>query len=789
VPARPRRLAAAALGLALAAGLVAAGGPAAAQTAADSTRAAGVRRLGRLAGPVRDRATQQPLPYATVEIVGQQRGAVVTRAGSFAIPEVPPGIYTVRARHVGYAPLDIPDVLVRPDKTTEVVIELDKRDLRAPTIVVQADPFAAAQAGPASQQDLSYEEVRRAPGSAADIARTVQALPGVSHASDQTSDLVVRGGAPNENLTLLDDVPIPNANHFPEYGGAGGAISMLNVELVRGVSFWSGGFPVQFGDKLSSVLEVKLRDGNRRELSGDLDISMAGAGLVLEGPFDGGRGSFLVNGRRSYIDLVAARLGTSTVPRYTDFQGKIGWQPDARTTLTLLGVAGFDAVAMDDEADSYSRGFDVLEVDQSQYAAGMTAKRLLGERGYLLATLHRSENNFEYDVRDRLRPGAEPDSAYFAASWEAETGVRARTLLRLWPSADVTVGGELRRVQWRHHSIAFADTAQEALPTPRPDSVRLVTFPRLDVRARGAGFESAAFASWEQRLGRGITATVGLRWEGFDYGGQRGWSPRGGVAGRVGDGWTWRASAGVFRQTPMAVQLTQTAAARRLPLLRADHFVVGVDHRLSRSTQVTLEAYVKRYRDLPVAPERGSYELVPEGTGDVRGLEVFVQRRMLQRWYGLASYSWSRSERTDRLYGTYADAWDYRHVLTLMAGVRPRRGLEVSARWRWIGGRPFTPFTSRFEVTPAGVVRPGTGWFVGFEAAHHGERLPAYHRLDLRVDQRRQIGRFHLVAFVDIENVYGRDNVLMQRYSHERAAAEAVYQWKLLPVGGLSLEF
>ena len=231
--------------------------------------AVGVGRLvGRLLGQARDWATQQPLPYASVQIVSIQRGAIATRTGGFEIPKLAPGMYTVRASRIGYAAVEIPDVLVRPGKTTQLVVELDKCELRAAPVVVRADPFAERRRVAASKQDLSYEEVRRAPGSAADVARTVQALPGVSHTSDQTSELVVRGGSPQENLTLLDDVPIPNPNHFPEYGGAGGVISMLNTELVRGVSFYTGGFPVQHGDKLSSVLEIKLRDGSRDEVSG-----------------------------------------------------------------------------------------------------------------------------------------------------------------------------------------------------------------------------------------------------------------------------------------------------------------------------------------------------------------------------------------------------------------------------------------------------------------------------------------------------------------------------------------
>ena len=141
------------------------------------------------------------------------------------------------------------------------------------------------------------------------------------------------------------------------------------------------------------------------------------------------------------------------------------------------------------------------------------------------------------------------------------------------------------------------------------------------------------------------------------------------------------------------------------------------------------------------------------------------------------------------MHGTFPDDWDYQHVLTLMAGYRPRHDFEVSARWRYIGGRPFTEFTSRFEVTSQGAVQPGTGYWVGFEGPWNSGRLPAYHRLDLRADHRRQLGRYQFVIFVDLENVYDCNNILLQRYSHENRDPEAVYQWQLLPVVGLTLEF
>jgi hypothetical protein len=291
-------------------------------------------------------------------------------------------------------------------------------------------------------------------------------------------------------------------------------------------------------------------------------------------------------------------------------------------------------VTLDDEQDSYSRGFDFVDARQTQYAGGLTWKRLLGLRGHALVTVHRSENNHVYDIRDRRRAGQAPEPVYLADVFEAETGLRARTTLRLQSATDVIFGGELRRARFRHWITAAADTAQEAFPTARPDSVRLVVQPSNEraIRAPRARCTRRRTAVAGKR--RGVSRRAVDR---FDFGGQEDWSPRAGLTWRPDEAWTLRTSAGLFHQTPFAIQLTQTQSTRRLPMQRAAHAVVGVDRRLGRGTQATVEAYVKQYDELPVAPARDSRELVAAGTGRVRGVEMFVQQRLLSRWYGLAS--------------------------------------------------------------------------------------------------------------------------------------------------------
>jgi hypothetical protein len=326
------------------------------------------------------------------------------------------------------------------------------------------------------------------------------------------------------------------------------------------------------------------------------------------------------------------------VPDYADFQGKVAWHPDDRNTVTLLGVGGVDRVSLEGGDDSYSRGFDIVEADQWQYAAGVSWKRLLAERGYSLLTVHQSQNDYRYDLRDRLRAGATPDSVYWSDSHETETGLRARAFLRLAPSLDLMWSGEVRHVAFEHQITAFADTAQDALPTAATDSVQLVTLPRNDVRRDDAGTKGGVFASLEKRYGA-WTMTAALRWDGFDYGGQHGWSPRGGLTRTIGSRWTARATAGVFHQTPAYTMLTQTPAARHLPFERALHYVVGADTRSVRGAQATSKRTSNSIATCRCAT-RGSQS---RAQGREKSVASKSCSNALDRWYGLAAYSGSRS--------------------------------------------------------------------------------------------------------------------------------------------------
>jgi hypothetical protein len=304
---------------------------------------------GTVKGQVHSRKPRTALPGVAVSLDGTELVSNTGGDGWFTLEGVPLGSYTVQFRMIGYRPLARPDVIVRPNRITFVDVELERLPVQLDGIVVVSGYFPDEEKQPTSITGYSGEEIRRAPGSAGDVSRIMATLPSVAKINDQSNSLIVRGGSPIENAFFVDNVEIPNVNHFPTQGTSGGAIGLLNVDFIQDVSFRTGGFSASYGDRLSSVMDIKLREGNRNEFDGQLDLNFAGFGGVAEGPLGSGRGAWLLSARRSYLDLIIklADVGSTVAPRYGDYQGKLVYDFSPNHKLMLLGVMGYDQMHSD----------------------------------------------------------------------------------------------------------------------------------------------------------------------------------------------------------------------------------------------------------------------------------------------------------------------------------------------------------------------------------------------------------------------------------------------------------
>ncbi len=236
-------------------------------------------------------------------------------------------------------------------------MELTSTILESDGVVVTAGYFHEAKDAVVSNRSMDFEEIRSDPGSAEDVQRAVQALPSVVSGSDSQNDIIVRGGMPGENLFIMDNIEIPNPNHFGYQGVGGGPVNMVNTYFIRKVDFYAGAFPAKYGDKASSVMDISLRDGNRERYAGHFYLGMSGAGAMAEGPLPGKKGSWILSARKSFLDLIISSTGLSAVPKYYSLQGKISYDINSKNKLLIKGIYGNDKIKIEDEGTGgYSRG-------------------------------------------------------------------------------------------------------------------------------------------------------------------------------------------------------------------------------------------------------------------------------------------------------------------------------------------------------------------------------------------------------------------------------------------------
>jgi hypothetical protein len=301
------------------------------------------RKTGVVAGRVLDKGTNEPLAGANVVVVGTGLGASTNIEGDFRIEFVPIGVCAVRVSAVGYAPFTKSDVVVSIARPAELHIPLIEASIELDSVQVTARYFQKLPETPLSTFVQSNEEIRRLPGGLEDVVRAISILPGIARVDAGRNDLIIRGGAPSENLFLIDNIEVPNINHFGTQGATGGPLSFVNLDYVEGTSFSTGGFGVQYGDKLSSVLSINLRDGRKDRIGGKATISASQFGLNLEGPVDHS-GSFVFSARRSYLDFIFKAAGLSFVPEYWDFLAKGEYRLGRNDRLSVLGIAALDNV-------------------------------------------------------------------------------------------------------------------------------------------------------------------------------------------------------------------------------------------------------------------------------------------------------------------------------------------------------------------------------------------------------------------------------------------------------------
>lgn len=762
--------------------------------------------VGAVRGTVTDSAGQ-PAPDSAICVQGAERCDVADRDGRFAIAGVRAGTYQLEIIAPGRPAFLSEAVDVRAGLDSLVDITLPDVQTIQQSVTVTAPAFMMPGEITTSGFLVSASEVLNSAGALQDVARYVQTLPGaVIGTDDFRNDLIVRGGSPLENLYIVDNIEIPNINTFATFASAGGTVSILDAALLQDVTFLTGGFPAAYGNRTSSVLQVTQREGSRDAVSGRATVGFAGVGAVVEGPIGHSRsGSWVVSARRSFLDLVTDDVGIGGVPVLYTLNAKAVYDLSARDRVWFVNVSGIDRIRLGLTEDSDpTEELSNLDIRYSgrRSATGVNWQRLFGTSGVGLFGLTYSRATVSQRVADLIRNGIPPPGTPIDAqisagsvvfredSTETELTGKYDLTLYLPTVGKLQTGVSLKRFGVRYDTASpfGSDSPFFAVADANP----------FQLRERVTPYQFGTYVQSTRQIGARVNATVGVRFDRYEYLDASALSPRLGLDVKATSRWTLRAAYGRYEQQPFFLFVAAYPDNRSLQPFRADHYVGGASYDIDPATRFTIEAYRKTYRDYPVSSQIPSlslanvgdtfairdvlFPMASAGEGTATGVELFVERKPgVGRWHGRTSVAFSRTRYAGLDGVLRPGSFDYPVVVNVVGGYQLSPRWDVSARLAYLAGRPFTPF----DVAASSAQRRGV-----FDLAQvNAQRAPDYFRLDLRVDRRFTVAGRDVSAFVGVQNVTGRRNVASYAWDRRQNVSRVNEQLGVFPILGLDWRF
>ena len=765
-------------------------------------------------GTVIDKSNRQPLEFINVMIVGLNKGGVTNAEGKFSIGQVPPGIYRLQASAIGYKTVTTPEYILST-RDLHIQIEMEENQTELEGVTVTASPFRRDIESPVSLRIIGLQEIEKSPGANRDISRIVQSYPGVAFSPiGYRNDLIVRGGSPSENRFYLDGVEIPNINHFSTQGASGGPVGILNADLIREVNFYTGAFPTDKGNALSSVLDFKLRDGDMERNSLKATLGASEVSLASNGHL-GKKTSYLVSVRQSYLQFLFDMLGLPFLPTFTDAQFKLKTRFDARNELTVLGLGGIDKMKLntkaDDEDNEYILSY-LPKIQQETFTLGAVYRHYAGAHVQSVVASHSYLNNrnTKYQQNDE----SDPEHLMLRLrSTEQNTQLRLEnsSSFRNWK---VTVGTSLDYSQ-------YSNTTFQKVYTDRAQTFDYHTY--LGIMRWGL-FGTVNYTSIDERF----TASLGLRADANNYSAAMKdlsdqLSPRLSLSYQLTEHWSLSGNAGLYYQLPPYTALGFKnnnglyANKYALRYMQVSQGSVGLNWRKGDTFEVSVEGFYKDYDKIPLSVADGipltckgndygvigNELLTSTAQGRSYGAELLLKWLFAKKLNLASSFTLFKSEyRTDKESEYIASAWDNRFIFNLRGTYNLPRHWSVGMKVSCIGGAPYTPYDADKSSLVTAWNAQGKPYYD--YTRYNEERLPAFTQVDIRIDKTFYLKRCMLGFYIDLQNIAGsklkQADVLMSTgviKNPDAPIAEQRYVMKslkqesgtLLPTLGITFEY
>ena len=740
---------------------------------------------GTLKGQVYSTKSNEPLESASVRVQGTSLGARTDVQGRFVISGLKPGFVRLIVSMLGYETTTSAEVQVIGNQTSFIDIALDEASTSLTEVVVRPNMRLKRVESPLSLQTLGIKQIEKNAGANRDISKLVQTLPGVGATDPNRNDLIVRGGGPSENVFYLDGIEIPVINHFSTQGASGGVVGMINPDFVREISFYTGAFPASRTNALSSVMEIKQRDGDTDRMHVKASVGASDAALTIEGALSE-KSSFIASARQSYLQWLFKAIKLPFLPTYNDFQLKYKHRFNAHNELTILGIGAIDDMSLNTKLQS--TGSEVQRYilsylpryKQWNYTVGAVYKHYGAEHtdSWVLSRNMLRNSSVKHQSNDPTLPKL---SEY--QSDETESKLRYERMYTTLPFK-LSFGAGLRYADYRNRAERLAYQSGKVVPLSYDAHIRLLTY---------SAFAQASDEYLDRRLKIGLGVNlVGNTLNSVMSNPFPQLSPRLSVSFALTDDIDLNANFGRYAMQPSYTSMGyQTPDGTypnkmRLRYIMSNQAVLGGEYHLGSYLHFSAEGFYKSYSSYPISElegislaskgteygQVGAEAVLSTGEGRAYGAEVVARLMPWHQFSATATYTLFRSEFTDKAGIYHPSSWDTRQMLNLLLSYRLGKSWYLSASWHYSGGAPYTPIDMELSTNKA-------AWTVTNRAypdyaRFNTLRLPAKHQLDLRLDKEFYFKRWMLNLYLDVQNAYLSSYVSAPIYTNRDFSGEVM---------------
>jgi len=748
-------------------------------------------------GTVVDISTGAPINGATISLINakEPHGTTTDIKGYFRLEKVPIGRQSFLCSFLGYEEYFISEVLVGSAKEINLTIRLTESLEQLNEVVLTASKNRSKpnnEMAAVSARSFSVEETKRFPASISDPGRMALSFAGVSNSDDTTNEIIIRGNAPNQLLWKIEGVEIPEPNHFSEEGYSPGAVSLISTNMLGKSDFFTGAFPAEYGNALSGVFDINLRNGNSEKREYAFQFGFLGTDLALEGPFSKNyKGSYLVNYRYSTLTVLnkIIEISDGSVPTFQDLSFKLNFPLSDKTTISLWGIGGTSEDNQENAEQTNTTLFENELFDSKTYMTGINFKHFFTNKTILDAKLSYSGNESNYTF-SLTNPNT--NDSFTERDILSNSAIRGTLNLTKKMSKKLTLKSGLIYTKLNYNVLT--------------DEV-FNTNANILVDENGNGNMFQFYVQSKYRINKKLTTSFGIHGTSFSVNKDFVLEPRAGIEYKIASKHTLSAGFGIHsRRLPLNQYFVKTENTNgiittpntKLDLTQATHYVIGYDWRIIKNGHLKIEAYYQDINKVGITANslntsstmNGFFideELVDTGKAKNYGLEFTFEKFFSNQYYFLSTYSAYDSKYKAADNNWYDSRYNFNYTFNLVGGKEFTVGktdnniIGVNTKVLMNGGKRGTPYDiDNFNAT---------GDVLLIQNKRNTLQFKDYLRFDASFYYRLNKPKASHIISLDIQNITNRDNVDSQFFNENTLSLENNFQLSLIPFLNYRIEF